>query len=155
VFPKLGNYAVLFYLSLMQLFIIVFTIGIAGGMLGALFGVGGGVIMVPALLKFTDLDMKESVATSLAIIIITSACATYGNASANLINWKLVAIAGFGAALAAYFGSGAMREMNNETLTRSFAVLMIVMGVYLLLPKGKSADEAKPIVEVSNSTEQG
>jgi uncharacterized membrane protein YfcA len=113
-------------------FIIIFLIGISGGMLGALFGVGGGIIMVPALLKFTDLTMKEAVATSLTIIIITSAFATANNASARLIDWRLVAIAGVGAALAAYFGSAVMRQMNNETLTRMFAIFMLCMGTKML-----------------------
>ncbi|MGI9244097.1 MAG: sulfite exporter TauE/SafE family protein [Verrucomicrobiales bacterium] len=116
----------------MQVFIVAFLIGVSGGMLGALFGVGGGIIMVPALLKFTDLDMKEAVATSLTIIIITAIFATVSNASAKLIDWRLVAIAGVGAALAAFFGSALMRQMNNETLTRMFAIFMICMGTKIL-----------------------
>ena len=111
----------------MQLFIIAFFIGVSGGMLGALFGVGGGIIMVPALLKFTDLTMKEAVATSLTIIIITAIFATASNASAKLIDWRLV-----GAALAAFFGSGLMRQLNNETLTRMFAIFMLCMGSKML-----------------------
>ena len=121
----------------MQLLFTAFLIGLSGGMLGALFGVGGGIIMVPALYTFTDLSFKESVATSLAIIIITSVCATASNASASaLIHWKIVGLAGVSAALAAYFGSGWMRQMNNETLTRLFAVMMILMGIKFLLYPG-------------------
>jgi uncharacterized membrane protein YfcA len=120
----------------MQVFIIAFLIGISGGLLGALFGVGGGIIMVPALLKFTDLNMKEAVATSLTIIIITAVFATASNASAKLIDWRLVAFAGLGAALAAFFGSGLMRQMNNETLTRLFAIFMICMGTKILWDTG-------------------
>jgi len=116
----------------MQVFIVAFLIGVSGGMLGALFGVGGGIIMVPALLKFTDLNMKEAVATSLTIIIITAIFATVSNASAKLIDWRLVAIAGVGAALAAFYGSALMRQMNNETLTRMFAIFMICMGTKIL-----------------------
>ena len=116
----------------MQFFITAFLIGISGGMLGALFGVGGGIIMVPALLKFTDLSMKEAVATSLTIIVITSLCATFSNVSARIIDWRLVAAAGVGAALAAYFGAGLMRQMSNEMLTRMFAIFMLLMGTKLL-----------------------
>lgn len=116
----------------MQLFIIAFLIGVSGGMLGALFGVGGGIIMVPALLKFTDLGMKQAVATSLTIIIITAVFATASNASARLIDWRLVSAAGIGAALAAFFGSGLMRQMNNEVLTRLFAIFMLCMGTKIL-----------------------
>ena len=121
----------------MQLFLVAFLIGISGGLLGALFGVGGGIIMVPALYSFTDLTFKQSVATSLAIIIITSICATASNAASSaLINWKLVVFAGIGAAVAAYFGSGLMRQLGNETLTRMFAVLMILMGIKFLIYPG-------------------
>ena len=127
----------------MQLIILAVLIGVAGGMLGALFGVGGGIIMVPALFAFTDLTFKESVATSLAIVIVTSLFGTLSNASASsLINWKLAAIAGLGAALAAYFGSGLMRQMNNETLTRLFALVMIVVGIKLLIYPGSKPPRA-------------
>lgn len=132
-----------------------FLIGVAGGMLGALFGVGGGIIMVPALLKFTDLTMKQAVATSLTIIIITSVFATFSNASARLIDWRLVGIAGIGAALAAFFGSGLMRQMNNDTLTKMFAIFMICMGAKLLWDTGNKKPDpdqldppsAKPVKE--------
>ena len=136
----------------MQVFIIAFLIGVSGGMLGALFGVGGGIIMVPALLRFTDLTMKEAVATSLTIIIITAVFATASNASAKLIDWRLVAFAGVGAALAAFFGSGLMRQMNNETLTRLFAIFMICMGTKILWDtsfKKPPATDRQAAVDVS------
>jgi len=137
----------------MQLFIVAFLIGVSGGMLGALFGVGGGIIMVPALLKFTDLNMKEAVATSLTIIIITAVFATASNASAKLIDWRLVGFAGAGAALAAFFGSGLMRQMNNETLTRLFAIFMICMGGKILWDtsfKKPPAPAEQAVAEVSS-----
>ncbi|MFT4551377.1 MAG: putative membrane protein YfcA [Verrucomicrobiales bacterium] len=141
----------------MQLYITLVLIGAAGGMLGALFGVGGGIIMVPALYTFTDLNWKQSVATSLTIIIVTSIFGTLSNASgSNLINWKLAGFAAVGAALAAYFGSGLMRQMNNETLTRMFAVVMILMGVKFLIYPGsktpsKSSGQAPAEVSVKES----
>ena len=136
----------------MQLYVILFLIGACGGMLGALFGVGGGIIMVPALYTFTELDWKQSVATSLTIVVVTSIFGTLSNASAsNLIDWKLVAFAAIGAALAAYLGSGLMRQMNNETLTRMFAIVMILVGIkFLINPGSKSAAaEAPPAADTS------
>ena len=140
----------------MQVFIVAFLIGVSGGMLGALFGVGGGIIMVPALLKFTDLNMKEAVATSLTIIIITAFFATASNASAKLIDWRLVGFAGAGAAMAAFFGSGLMRQMNNETLTRMFAIFMLCMGTKMLWDttfrtSPKPAEQAATEIEVKES----
>jgi uncharacterized membrane protein YfcA len=138
----------------MQFFIIAFLIGVSGGMLGALFGVGGGIIMVPALLKFTDLSMKEAVATSLTIIVITSLFATFSNASARIIDWRLVAAAGVGAALAAYFGSGLMRQMNNEMLTRLFAIFMLLMGTKLLWDSYHKAPAASSEAAAEESLEK-
>jgi uncharacterized protein len=108
-------------------------VGIAAGLLGALCGVGGGIIMVPAFVGLLGLDHKQAVATSLAVIIVTALAATLNNARANnLIDWKIVLIVGLASALAAWFGSDLMRGMSNQTLTRIFGCLLVVFGTRML-----------------------
>jgi uncharacterized membrane protein YfcA len=113
------------------IFIALLT-GLAAGLLGALCGVGGGVIMVPAFVGLMGLDHKQAVATSMAVIIVTALAATANNARAALIDWKLVLIVGAASALAAWFGSDLMRGLGNHTLTRIFGCLLVVMGVRML-----------------------
>ncbi len=117
----------------MKYVILAVIVGIAAGLLGALCGVGGGIIMVPAFVGLLGLEHKQAVATSLAVIIVTALAATLNNARANnLIDWKIVLIAGLASAMAAWFGSDLMRGMSNQTLTRIFGCLLVVFGTRML-----------------------
>jgi uncharacterized membrane protein YfcA len=107
--------------------------GLAAGLLGALCGVGGGIVMVPAFVGLLGLEHKQAVATSMAVIIVTAIVATINNSRANgLIDWRIVACVGLASAVAAWFGSDLMRSLSNHTLTRIFGCLLVVFGARLL-----------------------
>lgn len=117
----------------MKTLAIAAIIGLAAGLLGALCGVGGGIVMVPAFVAALGLGHKQAVATSMAVIIVTAIAATANNARhKELIDWKVVAVVGLASAVAAWFGSDLMRSMSNHTLTRIFGVLLVVTGVRML-----------------------
>lgn len=116
----------------MKLLLIGLLTGIAAGLLGALCGVGGGVVMVPAFAGLMGMAHKQAVATSMAVIILTSVAATSNNARAGLIDWRLVLLVGSVSAVAAWFGSDLMRTLSNHTLTRIFGFLLLIMGVRFL-----------------------
>jgi uncharacterized membrane protein YfcA len=117
----------------MKLILTATFIGLAAGLLGALCGVGGGIVMVPAFVGLLGIEQKQAVATSMAVIIVTSVAATLNNARANnLIDWRVVAATGVAAAIAAWFGSDLMRSLGNQTLTRIFGVLLVVFGARML-----------------------
>ena len=117
----------------MKLVILAILTGLAAGLLGALCGVGGGIVMVPAFVGLLGLEHKQAVATSMAVIIVTAIAATINNSRANnLIDWKIVAAVGLASAVAAWFGSDLMRSLGNQTLTRIFGSLLVVFGARLL-----------------------
>jgi uncharacterized membrane protein YfcA len=117
----------------MKLVLLAALTGLAAGLLGALCGVGGGIIMVPAFVGLLGLDHKQAVATSMAVIIVTAIAATANNARTNqLIDWKIVAAVGVASAVAAWFGSDLMRSLSNQTLTRVFGCLLVVFGARML-----------------------
>lgn len=117
----------------MKFIITAALIGLAAGVLGALCGVGGGIVMVPAFVGLLKLDHKQAVATSMAVIIVTAIAATLNNARTNqLIKWEVVAAVGLASAVAAWFGSDLMRSLGNQTLTRIFGFLLVVFGVRML-----------------------
>jgi uncharacterized membrane protein YfcA len=119
--------------SAMKLVILAILTGLAAGLLGALCGVGGGIIMVPAFIGLLGLEHKQAVATSMAVIIVTAIAATINNSRTNnLIDWKIVAAVGIASAVAAWFGSDLMRSLSNQTLTRIFGVLLVVFGLRML-----------------------
>ena len=113
---------------------IAIAIGLVAGLLGALCGVGGGIVMVPAFVALLGLGQKQAVATSLAVVIVTALAATANNARAgNLIDWKIVAAVGLASALTAWFGSDLMRSLSNQTLTRTFGVVLVLFGARMLI----------------------
>lgn len=121
----------------MKIPIIAIGVGLAAGLLGALCGVGGGIVMVPAFVALMGLDHKQAVATSMAVIVLTAIAATLSNTRANnLIDWKIVLIVGAASAVAAWFGSDLMRSLSNQTLTRIFGVLLVVFGLRMLWKSG-------------------
>lgn len=117
----------------MKLIFPAILIGLVAGLLGALCGVGGGVVMVPAFVIGFGMDQKQAVATSMAAIILTALAATANNAkNSGLIEWKIVAAVGLASVLAAWFGSDLMRSLSNQTLTRIFGVVLVVFGARML-----------------------
>ncbi len=117
--------------------LICLGIGIISGIVAALCGVGGGVVMVPAFVFLLAMPQKMAVATSLAIIIPTALMATAQNARNDLVNWKVAAITAISASIFAYFGAGWLKSMSNETLSRVFGTILIVFGLRMLL-QGKA-----------------
>lgn len=109
------------------------AIGIVSGVIAALCGVGGGVVMVPAFVFFLKLPQKTAVATSLAIIIPTALMATTQNARSGFVDWKVAAVTAISASLFAYFGASWLKTMSNETLTRIFGTVLVVFGLRMLL----------------------
>jgi uncharacterized membrane protein YfcA len=117
--------------------LIALAIGVLSGVVAALCGVGGGVVMVPAFVTLLGLPQKIAVATSLAIIIPTALTATIQNSRNGLVHWKFAAITALSAATFAYFGAGWLKSLSNERLSQIFGVVLIVFGVRMLL-QGRS-----------------
>lgn len=118
----------------MKFFLTALLIGTLAGLAGALLGVGGGIVMVPAFGLILGMEQKAAVATSLAIVVVTSVIGTSHHVlnKTELIDWKLVGLAAGGAAIAAWFGSDLMRKMSSQHLTQLFGVVLIVIGVKML-----------------------
>ncbi|MFT5883270.1 MAG: putative membrane protein YfcA [Crocinitomicaceae bacterium] len=118
---------------MMKTLLISLTVGAAAGLLGALCGIGGGIVMVPAFTRLLGLEHKQAVATSLAIIIITALVATTNNSRAGLVDWRIVLCAAAGAAAASWFGSDLMQGLQSSTLTRIFGITLLVCGAKMLI----------------------
>ncbi len=114
--------------------VMVVMVGVAAGLIGALCGVGGGIVMVPAFVKLLGMEQKQAVATSLAVIIVITLAATANHhlSGERLIDWKMVLLTGAGAAAAAWFGTDLMRSMSNPLLTKLFGGLLLVIGAQML-----------------------
>ena len=111
--------------------------GLAVGALTGVLGVGGGFLIVPALILLVGLPMKEAVGTSLAVIALNSAAALAGHWG-DTLNWSLM-LTFIAAGLAGTFSGARLAQyLPASRLRQLFAVFVIVLGMYLLfdnLPK--------------------
>ena len=135
----------------MKIVILGILIGIAAGIVGALCGVGGGIFMVPMFVTFLGLTQKQAIATSLAVIVLTSLAATISNfrSATPLIQWPLFWAASAGAVFVSYFMAEKMKLMADDTLTRIFAIVLVSVGVWMWFSAPARA-KAPPAEVISN-----
>lgn len=112
-------------------------IGCISGVIAALCGVGGGVVMVPCFVYLLSLGQKDAVATSLMAMIGTAIVASTQNFKNGFGDWKIAAVTMCGAMLTAYLASDWLKRFSDEKLTKFFGLLLVVMGLRMLL-LGKS-----------------
>jgi uncharacterized protein len=110
-------------------------IGLVSGAVAALCGVGGGVVMVPFFVLAMGMPQKTAVATSLAAIVFTALLASARNHGNQFIDWRVAIASGLSGATVAWFAADTLKHLSNATLTRIFAVLLIVVGVRMLFQK--------------------
>ncbi|MBU3664889.1 MAG: sulfite exporter TauE/SafE family protein [Chthoniobacterales bacterium] len=116
-------------------FLLGVGVGALTGVLAALCGVGGGLIMVPAFVFLMALDQKSAVATSLAVIIAVSLVSTAKYSAASLVKWQVVLPVALGAIVSAWFAADWLKHLSNDLLSKIFAILMILVGLRMLLAK--------------------
>lgn len=107
-------------------------VGAVVGFLTGLFGVGGGFLIVPALLLLLRLEMPVAVGTSLVIVVINAVAGLVAHLpEAAKLNYPVVAVF-TGAALVTAVGSALVaRRLEAERLRRWFAYLMIAMALFV------------------------
>lgn len=111
-------------------------LGVVAGVLSGLFGVGGGIVLVPGLMLL-GFDQHRAHATSLAAIILTATAGLLTFAQEGALEWIAGASLIIGAQVGAVAGAAAMRRAEGDTLRRAFAVLLLlVAGRMLLAPEG-------------------
>ncbi len=108
-------------------------IGLVAGFFGALFGVGGGIVMVPLLIAVSSFSPRPAMATSLAAIglIALEGVVFYGiHGDLNPVD---AAVLGFPAAIGAAIGATAQQRIANRTLSLAFAVVLVAVAVRLFV----------------------
>jgi uncharacterized protein len=109
-------------------------LGVAAGVLAGLFGVGGGVVLVPGMVMLMGVAQHVAHATSLAAILVTAPAALLGFALAGNVAYAAGLAVAAGAVAGAYAGAALMHRMSARRLRQAFAVLIVVVAVRLALP---------------------
>jgi uncharacterized protein len=107
--------------------------GVAVGLLTGFLGVGGGFVILPALVLFAGLEMKAAVGTSLAVIAVNSFAGLLGQLHYVQFDWPIT-LGFLGAALVGMVGGIAVASrISSRSLRRAFAGSIIVLGIFLLI----------------------
>ena len=105
---------------------------LAGGMLGGLVGVGGGVLFVPALTIFFGLSQVEGESTSLLMIVIVALVGAFRQSSYGNVNLRNALIIGALSPLGVLIGVGVANNVPERVLQLSFAALALFMAFQLV-----------------------
>lgn len=111
-------------------------IGLAAGFLAGLLGIGGGVLMVPAMVLLLGFDQHVAQGTSLLVIIPAALSGSYTHHRNGRLFLRDAAILAAGGVTGAVIGSVFALSIEDEILRRLFAGFLLIIAVRMLLPKG-------------------
>lgn len=109
-------------------YVLMVLVGLAVGLLTGLVGIGGGFLIVPALVLLAGLPMTHAVGTSLVVISMNAAAGTVGYLGQIDIPWAFVAPFAVVAVLAAVPAARLAYRIPQVALRRAFAMLLLVVG---------------------------
>jgi uncharacterized membrane protein YfcA len=113
-------------------------IGGAAGILAGMVGVGGGLIVVPALVYAMGMDQHTAQGTSLAILLPpTGILAFWKYYQAGHVNLKVAGLIIVGVIIGGYFGGTWAQQISGPTLRKGFAVLMVLAAVKMWMDSGR------------------
>jgi uncharacterized membrane protein YfcA len=116
----------------------VFAGGAAVGLLTGVLGVGGGFLIVPALVMLVGMPMHHAVGTSLVVIAMNSLAAFLGHLSGVTLDLSLIAVFVAAGVAGTFAGARLGKRLNAALLRRAFALFVIGLALLLLadnLPK--------------------
>jgi len=108
--------------------------GLIVGLLTSLLGIGGGFIIVPTLIIFQGMNIKQAVRCALFLMLLNSSCAIIVDFYNNFFYIKvdilipMILFSIFGM----LFGEWMMNKVKIKILTKAFSLLLIIMGIFLL-----------------------
>ncbi|MEE4275208.1 MAG: sulfite exporter TauE/SafE family protein, partial [Thermoleophilia bacterium] len=120
---------------------LVVAIGLASGFLAGLFGVGGGILMVPALVLLLRVDQRLAHGTSLTAIIPMALVGVTGYALGDSVDWLAAALLTLGAAGGAVIGTAALHRLPERALRLAFAAFLILTAARMFFEVGEPAGD--------------
>lgn len=105
--------------------------GFGVGVLTGFLGVGGGFLIVPALVMFGGLEMKKAIGTSLFVIFLNCIAGLIGHASQNHFDWSLTVLVMLLAVVGTILGTILSHKLAAHRLQKMFAVLVLAVAVLL------------------------
>ncbi len=111
--------------------IVLVGVGLLAGTLGSLLGLGGGFLVVPALILLKALDPRLATGTSVAVIVPTMLVALWRRGVQGHVEWGLAWQLALGAVAGAFVGSWLAGRLDPLVIRRTFAVVLVGLAALL------------------------
>ncbi len=105
--------------------------GFVVGLITGLVGAGGGFLVVPALVLFANMPMRQAIGTSLLVIALNSSAAFAGHITHVHVNYWLATQVTGAAMLGSLVGARASQHVPAQILRKYFAIFVLIMAVYV------------------------
>ena len=118
--------------------LLLIAIGLVAGTLGGMVGLGGGIILIPALILIMKLDQQTAQGTSIAIMLPPIGLfAVYNYYKAGYVNIKYAMIIAAAFMVGGYLGSSIALKISADLMRKIFSVLLVVIAIKMFF-SGKS-----------------
>jgi hypothetical protein len=124
-------------------FTLLSLLGAFAGFLGALLGIGGGIIVVPLLVLIFNLDTRIAIGTSLVMIMFTALSGAYAYHLQRRIDWKIGVVAALLTVPGASLGAYATEFFSSKSLALIFGGVLCLVGLALLRRSYRGSSEGK------------
>ncbi len=114
---------------------LLIVLGLAAGTLGSMLGLGGGFLVVPALILIQGMGERMATGTSVAIIVPAMVVALWHRGGAGHVDWRIAAFVAIGAVVGAFIGSKISENIDPTLLRRMFAGILVVLAGVLAFKK--------------------
>jgi uncharacterized membrane protein YfcA len=119
------------------------AIGLVAGIASGVAGIGGGVIMVPAMVFLLGLDQHVAEGTSLLAILFTALAGTRVNLAIKRVDLRQASLIGLGGVASALIGARFALELSSTSLSRVFGVFVALVGLRMLVGLIRARQKAK------------
>lgn len=114
------------------------AIGALAGVLSGIFGIGGGIVIVPALIYLAGFRQHVATGTSLAVLLppvgIAAVIEYYRNGNVDVYAAAVIAVT---LTIGGWFGAAAANQMSGPYLRLAFGVFVLSLGIYLIFGAGR------------------
>jgi len=103
--------------------------GIGAGLLSGMFGLGGGIIIVPGLMFALGMDQRRAHGTSLAGVLLISISSFFTYWTHDHIDWHVVLWLSIGSVAGSLVGAELLNRLSKRTLTIAFICILVIAGI--------------------------
>lgn len=118
--------------------------GVVVGLLSALFGIGGGIAMVPFMVLLLERSQHLAEGTSLLVIVPTAIAGVIAHHKRGYVSFRLASTLAIGGVVGAFLGARFALSIDEGLLSKFFALFLIAMGIRIILEGRKMSKGSSP-----------